>query len=62
MFGYGKAWYYVLGQAWQWAYIWGHTGIHTLGHTIRVCEGGGGERPGEGDKVVGMQLHAYIRT
>ena len=33
--------------------------MHTLGHTIRVCEGG----EGEGDKVVGMQLHvskAYI--
>ena len=32
--------------------------IHTLGHTIRVCEGG--ERPGKGDKVVGMQLHVYV--
>ena len=29
--------------------------MHTLGHTIRVCEGG----EGEGDKVVGMQLHIY---
>ena len=40
-------------------------GIHTLGRTIRVCEGGGGGggggagRPGVGDKVVGLQLHVY---
>ena len=37
VYGYGKARYYVLS---------GRTGIHTLGHTIRVCEGGeaGGRR------------------
>ena len=35
----------------------GYTGMHTLGHTIRVCEGG---EAGEGDKVVGMQLRVYI--
>ena len=47
--GYGKAWYYVLDR-----HTSGHTGIHMLGPTIRVCEG---ERPGEGDNVVSMQQH-----
>ena len=52
---YGKAWYYVIRPSLA-------MGIHTLGHTIRVCEGGGvGGREREGDKVVGMQLHVYIR-
>ena len=32
----------------------GHTGIHTLGHMIRVCEGGG-----RGYKVLGMQLYIH---
>ena len=30
--------------------------MHTLGHTIRVCKGG----EGEGNKVLGMQLHVYV--
>ena len=44
-FGYGKAWYYILGQTFGNRHTLGHTGIHTLGHRIRVCEvgeGGGG--------------------
>ena len=45
-FGYEKAWYNVLGQAWH--IRWG----------LRLeCVWGG---RGGGDKVVGMQLHVYI--
>ena len=44
--------YYVLGQSLA-RHTSGHTGIHMLWHTIRVCEG-------VGNKVVGMQLHVYI--
>ena len=41
-------------------YTLGYTGIHTLEHTIRVCEGGGGGGGGGvGDKVVGMQLYIH---
>ena len=39
-----------------------HRGTETCirwGHKIRVCEGGGGVE-GEGEKVVGMQLHVNI--
>ena len=49
--GYVKAWYYVLDR-----HASGHTGIHMLGPTIRMCEG---ERPGR-DNVVSMQLHVHV--
>ena len=52
---------YVLGQAWQRAYIGAHWYTYVGGIRLEcttVEGGGGGGR--EGDKVVGMHLHVYI--
>ena len=51
-FGYGKAWYYILGQTFGNRHTLGHTGIHTLGHRIRVCEVGEG-----GEAQVTLHIH-----